>query len=269
MPQLLCNLPLLSEYSPSLTWTTRFTLLLLLVVVPCNGWSGTHVGPYQVWRPQVEKSYGELLPKMDRVVSYDGRWQPTKSYGGWRDRMGRSEDSYEDSDEDSFWDEDYSSEDYSAESKGSEESNSEDSSREKESSNTSDEDSSIEIEEDYSSYESEEDFWGDYSEESEDDSLEDYSEETVVSSSEYDGSEEDFWDSTSDEEESSENDKEELQDAIDETYSLRDYYNTYYPPSNADLVTRIGIKEIAKTEMRANLDRTGGVDNLVRTYSSS
>ena len=235
MPQLLCNLPLLSEYSPSLTWTTRFTLLLLLVVVPCNGWSGTHVGPYQVWRPQVEKSYGELLPKIE---SYDGRWQPTKSYGGWRGRMGRSEDSYEDSDEDSFWDEDYSSEDYSAESKGSEESNSEDSSREKESSNTSDEDSSIEIEEDYSSYESEEDFWGDYSEESED---EDYSEESVVSSSEYDGSEEDFWESTSDEEESS--DKEELQDAIDETYSLRDYYNTYYPPSNADLVTRIGIKD--------------------------
>ena len=141
--------------------------------------------------------------------------------------MGRSKDSYEDSYEDSFWD------DYSSESEGSGESNleNEDSSHENELQKTSEEDSSIEIEEDYSSYESDTDFWGD-----------NYSSE--VSSSEYDESEDDSWESTSDEEifdeESSETEGAELQDAIDQTYSLKEYNNAYYYPHNTDLVTRIG-----------------------------
>ena len=142
--------------------------------------------------------------------------------------MGRSDDSYEDSYEDSFWD------DYSSESEGSGESNleDEDSSHKSELQKSPEEDSSIEIEEDYSSYESDTDFWGDYSNESEDEAL---------SSSEYDESEEDPWESTSEEgEESSEKEGAELQDAIDQTYSSREHDIAYYYPHNTDLVTRIG-----------------------------
>ena len=145
--------------------------------------------------------------------------------------MGRSEDSYEDSYEDSFWD------DYSTESEGSGESNleDEDSSHENELQKTPEEDSSIEIEEDYSSYESDTDFWGDdYSNEDE------YYSEESVSSSEYDESEDDSWESTSEEEKSSETEGAELQDAIDQTYNLKEYNNAYYYPHNTDLVTRIG-----------------------------
>jgi len=195
---------------------------------------------------------------VDNTNSYEG-WHPRiehgNSYYGWQRRMGRrddryDEDSYEDKD-DSFWD-DYSSE---SESSGESNSSSEDSNELK---TAPTEDSSIEIEEDkeYSSDESENDFWDEYSDESEKDSVEVNSYE-AFSSDDSNEEGEDFWHSTSDEETEdfdSSQESERLQEAVDDTYTLGQYGNAYsnYYSQNTDLVTRIG-----------------EVDSLARTYSTS